>query len=114
MLYKNKVYNPNRGYKAETTRATSSNKERVKSGKAFLFFLSEHLFFFFSYIVQQSAEDLIMRFCALAVCLVLAISIQDGWSLPLKSVFVTFPGDIIKNMTDTELAEVSSRWFILS
>lgn len=55
-----------------------------------------------------------MRFCALAVCLVLGISIQDGWSIPLKSVFVTFPGDVIKNMTDTELAEVSSRWFILS
>uniref|UniRef100_A0A671YV44 Matrix metalloproteinase-9 n=1 Tax=Sparus aurata TaxID=8175 RepID=A0A671YV44_SPAAU len=48
---------------------------------------------------------LIMRFCALAVCLVLGISIQDGRSLPLKSVYVTFPGDVIKNMTDTELAE---------
>lgn len=46
-----------------------------------------------------------MRFCALAVCLVLGISFQDGWSIPLKSVFVTFPGDVIKNMTDTELAE---------
>uniref|UniRef100_A0A671YV56 Matrix metalloproteinase-9 n=1 Tax=Sparus aurata TaxID=8175 RepID=A0A671YV56_SPAAU len=46
-----------------------------------------------------------MRFCALAVCLVLGISIQDGRSLPLKSVYVTFPGDVIKNMTDTELAE---------
>lgn len=30
---------------------------------------------------------------------------QDGWSHPIKSVFVTFPGDIIKNMTDMELAE---------
>uniref|UniRef100_A0A8C9XW54 Matrix metalloproteinase-9 n=1 Tax=Sander lucioperca TaxID=283035 RepID=A0A8C9XW54_SANLU len=48
---------------------------------------------------------LIMRCCALAVCLFLSVSIQDGWSLPLKSVFVTFPGDIIKNMTDMELAE---------
>ncbi|KAM6928753.1 matrix metalloproteinase-9 [Lycodopsis pacificus] len=46
-----------------------------------------------------------MRCCALAVCFILGISIQDGWSLPLRSVFVTFPGDIIKNMTDTELAE---------
>ncbi|KAK1899057.1 Matrix metalloproteinase-9 [Dissostichus eleginoides] len=46
-----------------------------------------------------------MRCCALAVCLFLGISIQEGWSLPLKSVFVTFPGDIIKNMTDSELAE---------
>lgn len=55
-----------------------------------------------------------MRCCALAVCLFLSVSIQDGWSLPLKSVFVTFPGDIIKNMTDMELAEVSSRWFISS
>uniref|UniRef100_A0A3Q4AFX9 Matrix metalloproteinase-9 n=1 Tax=Mola mola TaxID=94237 RepID=A0A3Q4AFX9_MOLML len=46
-----------------------------------------------------------MRFCALAVCLVLGMSVQDGWSLPLKSIFVTFPGDVVKNMTDTELAE---------
>ncbi|XP_034732504.1 matrix metalloproteinase-9 isoform X1 [Etheostoma cragini] len=46
-----------------------------------------------------------MRCCALAVCLFLSVSIQEGWSLPLKSVFVTFPGDIIKNMTDMELAE---------
>ncbi|XP_029361733.1 matrix metalloproteinase-9 [Echeneis naucrates] len=46
-----------------------------------------------------------MRYCALALCLVWGIGMQDGWSLPLKSVFVTFPGDVIKNMTDTELAE---------
>ncbi|KAI3357388.1 hypothetical protein L3Q82_015820, partial [Scortum barcoo] len=46
-----------------------------------------------------------MRCCALAVCLVLGLSMQGGWSVPLKSVVVTFPGDIIKNMTDTELAE---------
>ncbi|XP_041861112.1 matrix metalloproteinase-9 [Melanotaenia boesemani] len=46
-----------------------------------------------------------MRCCVLVVCLLLGISVQDGWSLPLKSVFVTFPGDVIKNMTDTELAE---------
>uniref|UniRef100_A0A671YV20 Matrix metalloproteinase-9 n=1 Tax=Sparus aurata TaxID=8175 RepID=A0A671YV20_SPAAU len=39
------------------------------------------------------------------LALVLGISIQDGRSLPLKSVYVTFPGDVIKNMTDTELAE---------
>lgn len=54
-----------------------------------------------------------MRVCAaLAVCLVLGISLQDGWSLPVKSVFVTFPGDVIKNMSDVELAEVSSRWLL--
>lgn len=54
-----------------------------------------------------------MRFCAaLAVCLVLVITLQDGWSLPVKSVFVTFPGDVIKNMSDVELAEVSSRWLL--
>ncbi|KAL3064164.1 hypothetical protein OYC64_000447 [Pagothenia borchgrevinki] len=46
-----------------------------------------------------------MRYCALAVCLFLGISIQEGWSLPLKSVFVTFPGDIINNRTDSEVAE---------
>lgn len=54
-----------------------------------------------------------MRFCAgLAVCLVLGIILQDGWSIPLKSVFVTFPGDVVKNITDVELAEVSSRWLL--
>nr|XP_020476317.1 matrix metalloproteinase-9 [Monopterus albus] len=46
-----------------------------------------------------------MRYFASAVCLVLGICMQDGWSHPLKQVFVTFPGDIIKNMTDVELAE---------
>uniref|UniRef100_A0AAX7TT86 Matrix metalloproteinase-9 n=1 Tax=Astatotilapia calliptera TaxID=8154 RepID=A0AAX7TT86_ASTCA len=46
-----------------------------------------------------------MRCCTLLVCLLLGISTQNGWSLPLKSVFVTFPGDIPKNMTDSELAE---------
>lgn len=57
--------------------------------------------------MQQSTVDLIMRYCALVVCLVLGIGIQDGWSSPVRrrSVHVTFPGDIIKNMTDTELAE---------
>uniref|UniRef100_A0A8C5HU14 Matrix metalloproteinase-9 n=1 Tax=Gouania willdenowi TaxID=441366 RepID=A0A8C5HU14_GOUWI len=42
---------------------------------------------------------------ARVVCLFLGLNTQDGWSHPLKSVFVTFPGDIIKNLTDTELAE---------
>ncbi|KAG7520331.1 matrix metalloproteinase-9 [Solea senegalensis] len=46
-----------------------------------------------------------MRGCALVVCLVLGIGLQEGWSLPLKSVSVTFPGDILKNMTDKQLAE---------
>ncbi|XP_068996462.1 matrix metalloproteinase-9 [Embiotoca jacksoni] len=46
-----------------------------------------------------------MRCCTLVVCLLLGISTQNGWSLPIKSVSVTFPGDIIKNMTDSELAE---------
>nr|AEA51067.1 matrix metalloproteinase 9 [Oryzias melastigma] len=46
-----------------------------------------------------------MRGCALVWCLLLGISIQSGWSVPLKSVFVTFPGDVIKNMSDTDLAE---------
>lgn len=46
-----------------------------------------------------------MRGCTLVACLLLGMSMQDGWSLPLKSVFVTFPGDIIRNVTDTELAE---------
>ncbi|KAK2851325.1 hypothetical protein Q5P01_007601 [Channa striata] len=44
-------------------------------------------------------------FTALVVGVVLGISVQDGWSHPLKSVLVTFPGDIIKNISDTELAE---------
>nr|XP_057939626.1 matrix metalloproteinase-9-like [Doryrhamphus excisus] len=46
-----------------------------------------------------------MRSCALFVCLLWGLSTQDGWSLPLKSVHVTFPGDIIKNLTDIQLAE---------
>ncbi|KAK5617233.1 hypothetical protein CRENBAI_009965 [Crenichthys baileyi] len=46
-----------------------------------------------------------MRCCALVVCLLLGIGLQNGWSLPVKSVFVTFPGDIVKNVTDMELAE---------
>lgn len=54
-----------------------------------------------------------MRSCTLVLLVVLGTSLQDGWSLPLKSVFVTFPGDIIKNMTDIELAEVSSRCSIM-
>ncbi|XP_040009672.1 matrix metalloproteinase-9 [Xiphias gladius] len=52
-----------------------------------------------------------MRCCALVVCLVLGISMQDGWSRPLKSTTVTFSGDIIKNMTDTELAETYLKKF---
>ncbi|XP_005801450.1 matrix metalloproteinase-9 [Xiphophorus maculatus] len=46
-----------------------------------------------------------MRCCALVVCLLLGIGVQNGWSLPVKSVFVTFPGDVVKNVTDVELAE---------
>uniref|UniRef100_A0A7N8XJY7 Matrix metalloproteinase-9 n=1 Tax=Mastacembelus armatus TaxID=205130 RepID=A0A7N8XJY7_9TELE len=45
-----------------------------------------------------------MRSFALFVCLALGISVQDGWSRPLKTAFVKFPGDI-KNLTVTELAE---------
>lgn len=52
-----------------------------------------------------STVDLIMRCCALVVCLLVGVSVQNGWSLPVKSVFVTFPGDIVRNMTDVELAE---------
>lgn len=51
-----------------------------------------------------------MRLCALAVCLVLGIAVQEGWSHPVKPLFVKFPGDVIKNMSTVELAEVSSRW----
>ncbi|XP_034028173.1 matrix metalloproteinase-9 [Thalassophryne amazonica] len=46
-----------------------------------------------------------MRYCALAVCLFWGMIVQDAWSLPLTSTVVTFPGDIIKTMSDTELAE---------
>uniref|UniRef100_UPI003AABC951 uncharacterized protein znf335 n=1 Tax=Centroberyx gerrardi TaxID=166262 RepID=UPI003AABC951 len=45
-----------------------------------------------------------MRCCAL-VLVVLGIYSQDAWSIPLKSTFITFPGDVIKNMTDMELAD---------
>ncbi|NP_001032959.1 matrix metalloproteinase-9 precursor [Takifugu rubripes] len=46
-----------------------------------------------------------MRSCTLVLLVVLGVTLQDGWSLPIKSVFVDFPGDIIKNMTDIELAD---------
>ncbi|CAL8323303.1 unnamed protein product [Merluccius merluccius] len=37
--------------------------------------------------------------------LVLGMCTMETWSLPVKSVFVTFPGDVIKNMTDMEMAD---------
>ena len=43
----------------------------------------------------------------LLAVLVLGTFTLGGWCKPLKSVFVTFPGDVIKNMTNKELAEVS-------
>uniref|UniRef100_A0A3P9PGX6 Matrix metalloproteinase-9 n=1 Tax=Poecilia reticulata TaxID=8081 RepID=A0A3P9PGX6_POERE len=46
-----------------------------------------------------------MRCCVLVVCLLLGIGVQNGWSRPVKSVVVTFPGDVIKNVADVELAE---------
>lgn len=46
-----------------------------------------------------------MRCSAFIVCVVLGICLQNGWTIPLKSVFVNFPGDVVKNMTDMELAE---------
>ncbi|XP_055078905.1 matrix metalloproteinase-9 [Periophthalmus magnuspinnatus] len=46
-----------------------------------------------------------MRCRAFAVCVLLGVCLQNGWTIPLKSVFVTFPGDIVKNVTDMELAE---------
>uniref|UniRef100_A0A3P8UH76 Matrix metalloproteinase-9 n=1 Tax=Cynoglossus semilaevis TaxID=244447 RepID=A0A3P8UH76_CYNSE len=39
------------------------------------------------------------------VCLALGIGMQPAWSHPLKSVFVTFPGDVTKDMSETELAD---------
>uniref|UniRef100_A0A3B3Y272 Peptidase metallopeptidase domain-containing protein n=1 Tax=Poecilia mexicana TaxID=48701 RepID=A0A3B3Y272_9TELE len=46
-----------------------------------------------------------MRCCALVVCLLLGIGVQNGWSRPVKSVLVTSPGNIVKNVADVELAE---------
>ncbi|XP_076015460.1 matrix metalloproteinase-9 [Genypterus blacodes] len=51
-----------------------------------------------------------MRGYALVV-LVLGLSVQDGWSVPVKSVLINFPGDVIKNMTDIELADSYLRRF---
>ncbi|KAM3871838.1 matrix metalloproteinase-9 [Diretmus argenteus] len=45
-----------------------------------------------------------MRCCAL-VLVVWGMCLQDGQSIPLKSVFVTFPKDVVNNVTDTELAD---------
>ncbi|CAM4716726.1 unnamed protein product [Leuciscus chuanchicus] len=39
------------------------------------------------------------------VFLVLGTCSLRAWSVPLKSVYVTFPGDVIKNMTDIQLAD---------
>ncbi|KAG5837776.1 hypothetical protein ANANG_G00216280 [Anguilla anguilla] len=51
-----------------------------------------------------------MRSTVLAL-LVLGTCALGGWCLPLKSIFVTFPGDILKNRTDTELADDYLRRF---
>uniref|UniRef100_A0A672PSD6 Matrix metalloproteinase-9 n=1 Tax=Sinocyclocheilus grahami TaxID=75366 RepID=A0A672PSD6_SINGR len=45
-----------------------------------------------------------MRLRVLAF-LVLGTCSLRAWCVPLKSVYVTFPGDVIKNMTDTQLAD---------
>uniref|UniRef100_A0A3B3U6C7 Matrix metallopeptidase 9 n=1 Tax=Poecilia latipinna TaxID=48699 RepID=A0A3B3U6C7_9TELE len=46
-----------------------------------------------------------MRCCALVVCLLLGIGVQNGWSRPVKSVLVTSPGNIVKKVADVELAQ---------
>uniref|UniRef100_A0A3Q2XRX1 Matrix metalloproteinase-9 n=1 Tax=Hippocampus comes TaxID=109280 RepID=A0A3Q2XRX1_HIPCM len=47
-----------------------------------------------------------MRSRVLLLCLLWCCgTVRRGWSLPLKSLHVIFPGDIIKNMTDMELAK---------
>ncbi|XP_064156111.1 matrix metalloproteinase-9 isoform X2 [Anguilla rostrata] len=51
-----------------------------------------------------------MRSTVLAL-LVLGTCALGGWCLHLKSIFVTFPGDILKNRTDTELADDYLRRF---
>uniref|UniRef100_A0A673YRU0 Matrix metalloproteinase-9 n=1 Tax=Salmo trutta TaxID=8032 RepID=A0A673YRU0_SALTR len=44
--------------------------------------------------------------CTFLALFVLGMCMLSGWCVPLKkSVSVTFPGDVLKNMTDTELAE---------
>ncbi|KAI7797823.1 matrix metalloproteinase-9 [Triplophysa rosa] len=45
-----------------------------------------------------------MRLGVLAL-LVLGTCSLNVWCVPLQSVFVTFPGDVIKNMTDIDLAD---------
>lgn len=128
MLYKYKFQNPNQEHRAERQQQeppVKTKREANSEGETLLIFRRETFYFFLSnwalvhckalskkFLSHCSNLGLIMRSCALVVCLVLGISVQDGWSAPLKSVFVTFPGDIIKNLTDMELAEVSSRWFI--
>ncbi|KAG7283873.1 hypothetical protein CRUP_034060 [Coryphaenoides rupestris] len=37
--------------------------------------------------------------------LVLGMCTMETWGLPVRSVFVTFPGDVVKNMTDIEMAD---------
>uniref|UniRef100_A0A8C5CVP7 Matrix metalloproteinase-9 n=1 Tax=Gadus morhua TaxID=8049 RepID=A0A8C5CVP7_GADMO len=43
--------------------------------------------------------------CCARTLLVLGMCTMETFSLPIKSVFVTFPGDVIKNMTDVEMAD---------
>uniref|UniRef100_A0A673IFN1 Matrix metalloproteinase-9 n=1 Tax=Sinocyclocheilus rhinocerous TaxID=307959 RepID=A0A673IFN1_9TELE len=50
-----------------------------------------------------------MRLRVLAF-LVLGTCSLRAWCVPLKSVYVTFPGDVIKNMTDTQLADYLKRY----
>lgn len=47
-----------------------------------------------------------MRLSVLAF-VVLGTCALGTWGHPVKSVFVNFPGDVIKNMTDDQLAKVS-------
>lgn len=42
-----------------------------------------------------------------AAFLVLGTCSLTAWCVPLKSVYVSFPGDVIKNMTDIQMADVS-------
>lgn len=77
--------------------------------------LLQNLSYSFKFYFDLWLEALIMRLGVLAF-LVLGTCSLRAWCVPLKSVYVTFPGDVIKNMTNTQLADVSissfSSWFL--
>lgn len=63
------------------------------------------------YFINHWLKALTMRSSILAF-MILGACTLSAWCKPIKSIFVTFPGDVINNMTDKQLAEVSIAWLL--